>query len=218
MNFKTSAVISLCASLGACASAQFTGPEQFVQAIDRPAVGAVATASIGDHLLEKGELIEEEALEVLSPVKGIAYSVAPGVYRQLGHNEEDDFYSPEGVTRGGIFDPFQAIAVAKKPGAQLCILTVYGGKACYDAQYERRRVASVRGNSFQQTLIYSGRVGDKINVSYREFSNSMARPAFNNDVEYDLSSSKIIGYKGAQLEILSADNTGVTYRVISNFK
>ena len=75
----------------------------------------------------------------------------------------------------------------------------------------------VTEDSFQQTLIYSGRVGDKINVGYREFSNSMARPAFNNDVEYDLSESRIIGYKGARLEIIKATNESIKYRVLNNF-
>ena len=72
-------------------------------------------------------------------------------------------------------------------------------------------------DSFQQTLLYSGRVGNKINVSYREFSSSMARPAFNNDVEYDLDDSNIIGYKGALIEVLDADNQSITYKLIKNF-
>ncbi|WP_379920578.1 hypothetical protein [Erythrobacter sp. R86502] len=72
-------------------------------------------------------------------------------------------------------------------------------------------------NDFQQTLIYSGRVGDKIKISYREFSNSMARDAFTNDAEYDLSASNVIAYKGAKLEVVEADNEKIRYRVISNF-
>ncbi len=79
-------------------------------------------------------------------------------------------------------------------------------------------VKSVDENEFQQTLIYNGMVGKKINVAYREFSNKMARAAFSNDVEYDLSQSKIIGYKGAKIEVLNATNENITYRVISNFK
>lgn len=35
-------------------------------------------------------------------------------------------------------------------------------------------------NSFQQTLIYNGKVGNKINIGYREFSGDLARPAFAN--------------------------------------
>ena len=78
-------------------------------------------------------------------------------------------------------------------------------------------VSSAGDNSFQQTLIYSGRVGDKVNIGYREFSSNVARPAFNNDVEYDLSESDTIGYRGAELQILEATNRSITYRVIRNF-
>lgn len=56
-------------------------------------------------------------------------------------------------------------------------------------------VKSVDENEFQQTLIYNGMVGKKINVAFNEFSNKLARAAFSNDVEYDLSQSKIIGYE-----------------------
>jgi hypothetical protein len=58
---------------------------------------------------------------------------------------------------------------------------------------------------------------NKINIGYREFSNNSARPAFNNEVEYDLSESKRIGYKGAQIEVLEADNSSITYEVLRNF-
>ncbi|ELT4634368.1 hypothetical protein R8Y01_003702, partial [Acinetobacter baumannii] len=76
---------------------------------------------------------------------------------------------------------------------------------------------SINEDSFQQTLIYSGKVGNKINIGYREFSSNIARPAFNNDVEYDLSQSKEIGYKGALLEIIEATNQDIKYKVIRNF-
>jgi hypothetical protein len=72
-------------------------------------------------------------------------------------------------------------------------------------------------NAFQQTLIYSGKIGNKVNIGYREFSRNMARPAFNNDVEYDLSESNQIGYKGALLEIIDANNQNITFKVLRNF-
>ena len=48
-------------------------------------------------------------------------------------------------------------------------------------------------------------------------SANMARPAFSNAVEYDLSASTLIGYQDAQLEIVEATNTSITYRVLRNF-
>jgi hypothetical protein len=83
--------------------------------------------------------------------------------------------------------------------------------------YKKTTVSDNQTDSFQQTLIYSGKVGNKINIAYREFSNNIARPAFNNNVEYDLSESKTIAYKGSQLEILEATNQSIKFKVIKNF-
>ena len=80
------------------------------------------------------------------------------------------------------------------------------------ADYEKKKYPVTNSDSFQQTLIYSGKVGDKINVGYREFSSNVARPAFNNEVEYDLSESKIIGYKGARIEVIEATNEYIKYK------
>ena len=86
-----------------------------------------------------------------------------------------------------------------------------------DTDYEKKKYPIASSDSFQQTLIYSGKIGDKINVGYREFSNDLARPAFNNDVEYDLSESMTIGYKGCQIEVIGATNQFIKYKVLSNF-
>lgn len=108
--------------------------------------------------------------------------------------------------------------VKKTDLSQVCILTTTGIESCYPANFTLEKKQSEQGNSFQQTLIYSGRIGDKINIGYREFSNDHARPAFNNEVEYDLSASKTIGYKGAVIEVLEANNSSITYKLVRNFK
>ena len=41
--------------------------------------------------------------------------------------------------------------------------------------------------------------------------------AFNNDVEYDLRESSVIGYKGARIEVVEATNEHIKYKVIQNF-
>ena len=100
----------------------------------------------------------------------------------------------------------------------MCGINLHGDRFCtsnFEIERTKRQVYSAE--SFQRTLIYSGRIGDKINIGYREFSNDYARPAFNNEVEYDLSESKSIGYKGAELEVIDATNRSITFKVIRNF-
>jgi hypothetical protein len=151
-----------------------------------------------------------------------AYSFLPGEYRKTGDSADGSFYLPtNGLNSGSVSvaplaDPFQSIML--KRDGQICGVSVFNAYTCAKATgVETIKVQAVSANSFQQTLIYSGKVGDKINVGYREFSSDVARPAFNNDVEYDLRESATIGYKGALIEVLEATNQSIRYRVIKNF-
>ena len=200
-----------------CTTVHYNGAETFVQEISFPGVGEVATVHLGDHMVRKGALVEEGVLVVLEPIDGVFYKIPAQSYGQIGFNNKQNFYSSSGVAKSSLADPVRALSLENKEGARLCVVTVFGTTTCYRGNYERGRRLSEKGNSFQKTLIYSGRVGDRINISYREFSNNLARPAFNNDVEYDLSSSRVIGYKGALLEVIEADNRSITYRLIQNF-
>jgi len=200
-----------------CTTVRYNGTDTFSKEVDYPEVGKVITVYVGDHMVQKGTITEESVLVVHKTIDGALYDIPAKKYPQIGFDQKQDFYSAVGVVRGGLSDPIQALALQKQEGAELCVVTVFGGSACYQGEYERKKQLSERGNSFQQTLIYNGRVGDKINVGYREFSNNTARPAFNNDVEYDLSSSNTIGYKGSVIEVMEANNSSVTYKLIRNF-
>ena len=203
--------------LAGCTTVTINGPETKLTKVDYPAIGVVTTAYVGDQLLQKGEVIEEKVLQVNSFIDGALYNVNPGSYQQIGHTSKDDVFSASGVVPAPLSDPVKAIKVSKDTSSELCVVTVFNSPFCYSGDFEIKNRISERGASFQQTLIYSGRVGNKINIGYREFSSNLARPAFNNNVEYDLSTSNVIGYKGAQIEVLSADNNSIKYRVIRNF-
>ena len=82
---------------------------------------------------------------------------------------------------------------------------------------EKLIVESVTKPSYVQEVIYNGRIDDNLKFIYREYSGDMIRPAFTQDVQYDLSSSDIIGFKSLRLRILSATNTNIRYELISNF-
>lgn len=193
--------------------------------ISEPPIGNIQTASVGDELLKQGKFAESDAIFVEKDISigfGV-YVIGRGYYTKVGENSDFDFYLPaEGndggeIRKGALSDPWRAIQLSKA-GNTICVITVFNLTSCGDSPAAKRTKHFVLGHdSFQQTLIYSGKVGEKINIGYREFSNNIARPAFNNNVEYDLSTSKTIGYKGAKLEIIEATNENIKYRVISNF-
>jgi hypothetical protein len=219
---------SLCAVvpavlLSACAAPVYNYQPQSM-AISEPPIGTVNTSTVGDVMLRQGKYKEHDAIFVGSQANaGWAYTLYPGYYLKQGENDGSEFFYPGGGDEAGrvgkswIADPWKSV-MTKKDSTDLCMVTVLNAYACSSGQqFEKRKKPVLSQDSFQQTLIYSGRVGNKINIGYREFSNSLARPAFNNNVEYDLSESNLIGYKGAQLEIIEATNQLIKYKVLRNF-
>lgn len=222
----TIAVLGLSAlSLAGCATPNYSYVP-VVQDISRPPLGSVNTVGVGEQMLVQGRFEERDALVLDRDIQVGAigtYTFTVGHFLRVGGNGDVGFYNESPVSGSGrvqqgiLADPFQVIEY-NSATKQLCGVTILNLKTCKrieDARVERIAVQST--NSFQQTLIYSGRVGNKINIGYREFSGSVARPAFNNDVEYDLDASKIIGYMGAQIEVIRATNQDIEYRVIKNF-
>ena len=190
--------------------------------ISEPPLGSISTAYVGEYMVRQGTFVEREALRVISAGESFGYDILPGVYVKKGMSEDGVTYYPAAGSAGGsvdrnpIADPWSLVMINDE--GELCVVTTFSMESCTSGgQWEYTTHAVASDNSFQQSLIYSGRIGDKVNIGYREFSSSVARPAFNNDVEYDLSDSNIIGYRGARLEILEANNESVTFKMIKNF-
>lgn len=193
------------------------------QKISKPPIGSVNTAYVGDKLLEQGVMVNQDALNVPLLTKVSLYKLSVGYYVKTGQDSKGYYYKAENhINNGGkveknvLADPYSAVMLTSD--GKLCVITTLNLKTCItDHQAKSSSILIQSNESFQQTLIYSGKMGQKINVGYREFSGNLARPAFNNDVEYDLSESKQIGYKGALLEIIDATNQNITYKVLRNF-
>lgn len=68
--------------------------------------------------------------------------------------------------------------------------------------------------SFRRELVYSGSSKGTVKLLYREFSNDFARPAFSQDLTYDLADGDEIGFRGARFKVLKATNTSIRYVVL----
>lgn len=68
--------------------------------------------------------------------------------------------------------------------------------------------------SFAKELIYTGITKNTISILYREFSNDLIRPAFTQELKYDLSEGAVIGFKGARFQVIKATNTEIKYKVL----
>ena len=193
--------------------------------VSQPSQGLVNTSHVGDTMLSKGKYKEHDAIYIKEKIDVMwAYTLLPGYYLKQGEDDVGEFYYPGGdepghVDKAMLADPWISVMARKDPPA-ICVITMFNVSTCnteHQNYFERRKRTSSNPDSFQQTLIYSGTTGGKINIGYREFSGSMARPAFSNNVEYDLAESMIVGYKGAKLEVIEANNQFIRYKVIENF-
>lgn len=102
---------------------------------------------------------------------------------------------------------------------RLCVITVFNLAECKSGvKFARRRFEIESADTVQQTLIYNGRIGNRILLSYRESSGPPTRTVFNNNAEYDLNASRVIAYKDARIEVVEATNEYLKYRVLQNFK
>jgi hypothetical protein len=208
----------LLGTVASCVTVKRNAVPLNIQQISEPEIGVPVTVGVGEQMVRQGTVAEEKVLIVHEKAGGFTYTVPAGEYIHMGFDENNDFYEKGAVTKAALADSVSALSVKKGNTSTLYVVTVFGHPSPYEANFSEGTRLSKRHDSFQQTLIYSGRIGSKVNISYREFSNNTARPAFNNDVEYDLDASKVIGYKGARLEIIDANNSSITFKLISNFK
>lgn len=203
-------------ALSGCATPKYNY-QAVSQNISKPAIGSVNEAYVGDKMLTQGVFTEREAYYVPEAKKKFLLNIPKGYYLKTGEDQKGSYYQPvNAIPDGAAFVGVQSVLITRDNN--FCFVDVYFNKVCHFKDIgEKRKISVASDNSFQQTLIYSGKVGSKINVGYREFSSNVARPAFNNDVEYDLNESRTIGYKGALLEVIDANNQSITYKVLRNF-
>jgi hypothetical protein len=188
-----------------------------VQSITVPQPGATVTAGIGEALLTQGDASSTKFLLISSDQIIGNVTVRNGKYILIEHTGEYDGFrvllakdEPAKKDRFGMLLLFD-----KDKGSKNACLSK---EVCGTIEFSTEEKTNVEEASFQQTLLYSGKIGNRITLGYREFSNTTARPAFNNDVAYDLSESTVLGYKGARIEVIKATNTDITYKVISGFQ
>lgn len=74
-------------------------------------------------------------------------------------------------------------------------------------------------DSFKYVVLYQGKKGNIIKISFREFIDNMARPAFTQNIEYELDNDgkTLIGFKGLRIKVEKATNVDITYKVIKDY-
>ena len=77
------------------------------------------------------------------------------------------------------------------------------------------------GSGSRTELLYQGLDRGVVRLSFREFVNELARPAFTQELTYTLEPggrATTISFRRVRIEILSASNNEIRYRVIAGFE
>jgi hypothetical protein len=211
-NMKKTVLLVAVVLLAGCKTRPIT-PSFSLQSF--PEVGATATVGIGEQMLTQGYAMTVDAIIVAETVKVGEITVEPGKYPLVSENAEFKQFQNVNIIKGGRQRKNGKLYVFKNDGSagNICL----GRNLCAAASYTMGSVTTYSRSRNQQTLIYSGKIGNRITLGYREFVNEIARPAFSNDVGYDLSESTTLGYKGARVQVISATNTEITYKILAEF-
>lgn len=95
---------------------------------------------------------------------------------------------------------------------------VQGGKKLPQPMpYRPSEFISPTSDSIKQTVIFLGSTKDTLRLSYREFVNDMARPAFTEEYTFPLGPTlpQTISFKGVKLLVTAIDGDGLHYSINS---
>ena len=208
---------------------------------DFPNEGTESTVEIGSPLVYKSKVLEFDGIVLPEPLmvqgsglnKGSRFQFESGEFiatasdstriyfyavdqtkaKEIAFGDSGEFRlknSRIGISENrttGAFEAFHSVngvVVTRAPIPQ-------------ETRLERAKLSQSDAAGFRQELLYNGKSGDMIKVLYREFRNDMARPAFSQELTYDLSESDIIGFQGVRIRVLKTSNVEITYSVLQHF-
>lgn len=165
-------------------------------------------AQYTDDLIEKGKVYEARGTHKKDQNKYFIY---------LGKYEGENCYalsSPSGTLLSNkLFDgwgtPINDKDIFTSDGKQLF-------KNIGRKKLNKEDIEEVFPGSYAYKIIYNGLDGDNLKLTYREYMNDIARPAFFYELSYNLKSSNIIRYKNMKIKVLKATNELIQYIVLDD--
>ena len=183
----------------------------------KPELNQKTISEIGETLIEKEVGYKYDAIKIKTVTKAKQYYVNRVI--KAGEILLNDSQTNKHLLFSSSDDKY-GIAFPKNGGNPVMFING-GGIQTYDLKdnldFEKIKVPVTGKEYFKQEFIYNGKIGNGLKFIYREFVDDTARPAFTQDLQYDLTESDIIGFKGLRIKIINATNTKIEYVVLNNF-
>ena len=184
-----------------------------------PEVNSEQSKEIGETLVlfEKAYFVDVLKIteSVEAPKRFFASEITKGsVYTLKGKTKEYDlYYNTSNLS--GIAIPLNGSAEKGFIKRGINGIDYYAFRQ--KIKYSKQKISDPSSENFKKEFIFNGKSGNNLKFTYREYVNDMARPAYQQDLQYDLAESSVIGFKGIRMEVLQASNTNIKYKLLSNF-
>lgn len=219
-----------------------TSGEEFVinspsyRPIQIPTLDVITEAEPGQSMLITAKRADVPSMRLSEDVihagskHGTTYSltIPAGLLELQASNSSGQFFRASGESKihwrgilggaysivAGIFVPNDSLQPTQvyygnSNGRELTVSEVHPG-----IELKRENIELYNSNGFKRELVYAGISQNTVSILYREFMNDMARPAFSQDLKYDLSQGDEIAFKGARFKIIKANNIGISFKVL----
>lgn len=233
--FKKISLATSVTLLAGCSIAQLPPSKTYFgkqDVISNPAVNVQNTAEIGQNIISKVNIrtipaivLSNDVAETVNPPG--TTTVYSGILPLYTSNGLGNFYQKSDYSNSATYTMLgSTVPTGERAGifvpndkAKTAVMYHFANGYNYGnipISVKETVIEEWASDSFKKELVYSGVSQNTITILYREFINNMARPAFSQELKYDLSQGKEIGYKGARLEVIKATNTELTYKVLKS--
>jgi hypothetical protein len=232
MKYKLALVVIALFITGCANTTRIQTPPK-LEFIDVPQLNVENISEVGDTLVEKGKIYTFEGIELFEDLTdGGAHREYVMEAHKLKLSSKDSsgnsYYTPNPTYYYVIDKTFGLRGYVSSPA----LVLTNGGDLKFEGNYDLSSagvitnvspryksgsIVDLKQPNFKQSLIYNGKHGSVVKFTYREYSNDMIRSGFTQEVQYDLSESNVIGFKGVRIEVIHASNTQIVYKVLKSF-
>lgn len=216
--------------LAGCASTAVNRPATSYEIGEFPEIGQRRVANVGDVIYTKYDYVAQKGARLTDGYEGGfllgRVGVPAGTFlRALGVGGSVEYCTERELYYDPLTGPYDVVCFADWDR---------------DGRFEKVRVPSLKfGNwgevkgsplafredsqtlesGFKKELLYQGISGSTVTVAYREYSDDLIRPAFQQQASYTLEAPgpTTVGFQEVRIEIYGADNQGLDYRVVQGF-
>lgn len=229
---RTYILLILTALVASCATHKLVeqGPEVEERVGKLPSLGTVATVPVGGTVFSQFRYLSKSGYRLTEQVNtrlrlGLVRASAGDFVVKSIADGQPAFCTELKAYIDRMAGPFKpACFLERGPAGVFTHVMAAPGPIFFETalerpvRYEASELVVPSTDAFRYELLFQGASNKTLRIAYREFKNDMARPAFYQDVTYELEALPMqVSFRTVRLEVLAAGNSGLTYRVLSGF-